>query len=159
MSRVQRKHDDLSERDLKIVEMRDKGKYKLREIAEVFGISRQRVLQICDREGCRKLRLITDDERKLIVAMYNEGHGIIEVGRKFSRSPSTIRAICVAAGVRIRQRRRHSGAAINRRVQTERERQIVTLYSEGGHTQIELAKMFDTTQASISRIIRRSPRK
>jgi DNA-directed RNA polymerase specialized sigma subunit len=60
LPRVQRKHDDLSERDLKIVEMRDNGKYKLREIAEIFGISRQRVLQICDREGCRKLRLVTE---------------------------------------------------------------------------------------------------
>jgi hypothetical protein len=32
LSRVQRKHDDLSERDLKIVEMRDSFKYTLEDI-------------------------------------------------------------------------------------------------------------------------------
>jgi hypothetical protein len=49
-----KKRTDPSGRDLKIIEIRDNGRHTLEELGKMFNLSKQRVLQICDRYNCRK---------------------------------------------------------------------------------------------------------
>jgi transposase len=139
-----KKRTDPSERDVKIIEMRNSGKHTIVELSEIFGVSKQRVLQICDKYNCRKFYISRKqyDERNMqIVQMRESGDSTEKIGEIFGISSATVYAICL----------RYNYAA--ERMSKDTYEQIIGLYKDGKHTQVELAEKFNISQTHVSRII------
>jgi Mor family transcriptional regulator len=91
-----KKRTDPSGRDLKIIEIRDNGRHTLEELGKMFNLSKQRVLQICDRYNCRKFsnRVISEDAYKQIISLYKKReHTQAELADKFKISQSHVSRI------------------------------------------------------------------
>lgn len=90
---------DLTKVDL-IRGMRDEGK-NLSDIGKALHISRERVRQICVREGISTERILTADQNKA-VGEYLAGDSLLRIAERRNTHPATVRAWVLASGHSIR---------------------------------------------------------
>lgn len=103
----------IPKRNAEICERRAGGE-TLSSLASSFGISRQRVEQICKAYGVPTGRRshLTDEERNDIVAQHKTGSTVEDLSIKYNRCEPTIRRVLAQAGLDSRPRYRRNSAAI-----------------------------------------------
>jgi Mor family transcriptional regulator len=127
--------------------------------ARRYGISRQRVDQICQREGVRPrlprgCNIAPEDraalrERDLaIIERVGAGAAPIAIAREFGLSPTSIYNICRRAGVKLPPKPRNE-------VMAQRDQQIIE-QARAGCTTVALARAFGISQTIASRICLRA---
>ena len=148
----------ITRRDQEIIEEVRAGA-SMGAVACRYGISHQRVAQICQREGVRPrlppgCNIAPEDraalrERDLaIVERVAAGAAPIAVALEFGLSPTSIYNICRRAGVKLPPRPRN-------KVMAQRDQQIVEQARAGSST-LALARAFGISQTIASRICLRA---
>ena len=136
---------NLSENTIaEIIEMR-KGGAKVAEIAEKFGISREKAGKICTNRGIVLVQHTTQSERNAIIEARKNGISIVGIAEMFGRSEETVKRVL-----------RNSGTSSpRRRVQgTEIEDEICRRYANGDKT-ISIIKELGVARKTIEDIVRK----
>ena len=153
-----RRAEAMERRDRQIIELVQTG-LSMGRVSRQYGVSSQRISQICQREGVRP-RLprgsnITPEDRAAlrernfaIIERVGAGAAPIAVALEFGLSPTSIYDICRRAGVKPPPRPRNEVVA-------QRDQQIVA-QARAGSTTVALARAFGISQTIASRICLRA---
>jgi len=140
------------ERKAHMKEMYDSGK-TMREIGEVFGISRERVRQILKEMGhtYRHFGAHVDSESAAaIVKFYNEGSSLLSSTKEFKRSPRAIRKVIDS----LSQRREPSVARKfnSNRLPENLRQEVIQLY-QSGFSSAKVSSQVGLSQSSVISIL------
>lgn len=94
-----------------IVEMRKNGA-RIAEIAEKFGISREKAGKICTNRGIVRVQHTTQGERNAIIEARNQGESIVRIAEMFGRSEETVKRVLRNGNAIRRPRKRVQGTPL-----------------------------------------------
>lgn len=99
------------------------------------------------------MKRITEEEKNQICALYLEGKTAKEVADTVDRAYGSVCRILKERNIKLRSKGNHTN---NNKYSADKEKEIVRLYTEENKNTVEIAKLFNTYNTTIRRILLRN---